>query len=217
VKESNLRELERLLTSARKAGGDSYAPDAVSQLVKYYGMVLKWNSRLHLTTITEPAEFLSRHIFESSMVESLLPEPVRSVWDLGSGVGVPGIPVSILRSDLHVHLVESNRAKSIFLDEVVYALGLGNAEVHRARFESLDPPPVDSCVTARAVERMEKIIPKILEFGSRSDRILIFGNADLALLLSGANGANIRGGRSLLTHPVPDCDNSLLVELTRST
>lgn len=213
MKDSNLRELERLLTSARKAGGDSYAPAAVSQLVKYYGMVLKWNSRLHLTTITEPAEFLSRHIFESSMVESLLPEPVRSVWDLGSGAGVPGIPLSILRPDIHVHLVEANRAKSIFLDEVVYALGLGNAEVHRARFESLEPPPVDSCVTARAIERMEKIIPKILEFGSRSDRILLFGNADLALLLSGASVE----GRSLLTHPVPDCDNSLLVELTRST
>ncbi len=147
----------------------------IDLLSKHYELTLKWNDRLHLTTLTQPQDFYERHILESAFAESLILPCVRQIWDLGSGLGIPGIVIAVLRPDLAVHLVEASRNKAVFLEEVVGTLPLTNARVVRARFESLENLPPESCLTVRAVEEMEKMLPEMVRLGTGTSQILIFG------------------------------------------
>src|SRR5262245_29979262 len=117
---------------------ESFTEAEADLLSKYYELVLKWNKRLHLTTLTQPQEFFERHILESAFAEILILPSVNQVWDLGSGLGVPGIVIAVLRPDLAVHLVEASLNKSLFLEEATVQLGLKNVDVIKSRFEELE-------------------------------------------------------------------------------
>src|SRR5262245_14481676 len=158
---------------------ESFTETEFDLLSKYYELVLKWNKRLHLTTLTQPQEFFERHILESAFSESLILPSVNQVWDLGSGLGVPGMVIAISRSDLVVRLVEVNRNKAFFLEEAAAHLNLKNVEVIQTRFESIEGVHEESCLTVRAIEKMEKMIPEILRLGGKASQILIFGAKSL--------------------------------------
>ena len=148
-------------------------------LSEYYELVLKWNKRLHLTTLTRPQEFFERHILESAFAESLILPSVNQVWDLGSGLGVPGMVIAILRPDLNVRLVEVSRNKALFLEEAAVSSEPEKRKGHRIRFETIEGLPEESCLTVRAIEKMEKMIPEILGSGAKASQILIFGAKSL--------------------------------------
>src|SRR5262245_31207941 len=86
------------LTSGRLTSGElqgkSFSEPEIDLLANYYELVLKWNNRLHLTTLIRPQEFFNRHILESSFAESLILPSVNQFWDIGSGLGVPGMIIS---------------------------------------------------------------------------------------------------------------------------
>jgi 16S rRNA (guanine527-N7)-methyltransferase len=154
---------------------ESFTEAEADLLSEYYELVLKWNKRLHLTTLTQPEEFFERHILESAFSESLILSSVNQVWDLGSGLGVPGMVIAILRPDLSAHMVEASRNKALFLVEAAAHLNLKNVKVIESRFEAIERAPEESCLTVRAIEKMEKMIPEILRLGSEASQILIFG------------------------------------------
>src|SRR5262245_63795250 len=108
---------------------ENFSEAEADLLSKYYELVLKWNKRLHLTTLTQPQEFFERHILESAFSESLILPSVNQVWDLGSGLVIPGLVIAISRSDLVVRLVEVNRNKALFLKEVTPHLNMKNVEL----------------------------------------------------------------------------------------
>jgi 16S rRNA (guanine(527)-N(7))-methyltransferase RsmG len=185
----------------------------IDPLSVYYELVLKWNKRLHLTTLTQPQEFFERHILESAFSESLILPSVNQVWDLGSGLGVPGMVIAILRSDLDVQLVEASRNKAFFLGETVAYLNLKNVKVVESRFETLESLPEESCITVRAIEKMEKIIPAILRLGARSSQILIFGSKDLEARAR----IYINDKRKIESALIPGSNRRYLINITRST
>jgi 16S rRNA (guanine527-N7)-methyltransferase len=158
---------------------ENFSEAEADLLSKYYELVLKWNKRLHLTTLTQPQEFFERHILESAFSKSLILPSVNQVWDLGSGLGVPGMVIAILRSDLVVRLVEAGRNKVLFLEEATAHLNLNNVEVIESRFEAIEGVPEESCLTVRAIEKMEEMIPEILRLGAEASQILIFGAKSL--------------------------------------
>jgi 16S rRNA (guanine(527)-N(7))-methyltransferase RsmG len=207
VKKPNQIQLEDLL---RKS---DFSESIVQLLSQYYGLVLKWNIRLHLTTLTSPAEFAERHIGESFLAASKIIDPIEEVWDLGTGLGIPGIPIAIFRPDLAVKLVESNRAKAIFLEEAASDLRLSNLNVLRKRIESLDELAEVACITLRAVEQMEKILLEVFEVGSRASQILIYGNTQTELLMRDLAG---REGR-IFSSVIPGSERRLLIEFIRFT
>lgn len=95
-----------------------------------------------------------RHILNCAVLGELVPEGV-AVIDVGSGAGLPGIPLAIARSDVEVMLVEPMLRRTVFLEEAVAALGLTNVTVFRGRAEDCDvAAPV---VTARAVASLDKL------------------------------------------------------------
>lgn len=211
MNESKVAQLEAML----KAGGSekSFLDREIQQLLAYYQLVLKWNNRLHLTTLTRPQEFFQRHLLESALTASCLITIVRQVWDLGSGLGIPGIPIAVFRPDLSVHLVESSRNKELFLEEVVAALELTNTTVVRARIESLQNLPADACLTARAVEKMELMVKQMLRVGRDSAQLLILGSSAIENIVV----ASINEEWTVLSRSIAGTQRGLVISVVRST
>jgi 16S rRNA (guanine527-N7)-methyltransferase len=102
--------------------------------------LLRWNEKIALTTVTDPAEILRFHFGESMF--AALQASIRHgrLADVGTGAGFPAIPISMIVPDLYCILIESNQKKATFLSEVVRALQLDKVEVYRRRMESLVSP-----------------------------------------------------------------------------
>jgi 16S rRNA (guanine(527)-N(7))-methyltransferase RsmG len=92
-------------------------PQQLDQLEHHYQALHRWNARLNLTRINDLSEIVRFHYCESLYLGLRLPPGPLKVVDVGSGAGFPGIPVSILRPDLEVTLIESHQRKSVFLRE----------------------------------------------------------------------------------------------------
>lgn len=193
--------------------GNAYPESVVSSLSHYYDLVLKWNPRLHLTTVTDPIEFAQRQIGEAQFAAGKLLESIEEVWDLGTGLGIPGIPIAILRSDLVVKLVESNRSKTIFLEETISELRLDKTAVIRGRIDSLAELPEAACATIRAVERMEKVLVDVLRIGLRCRQILVFGNQEIESLLKRL----APGSGKIESWLIPGSERRYLIQLIRFT
>lgn len=141
---------------------EPYAPVDESQLESistYIDLLLKWNARINLTAVREPREIFTRHFGESLFVARHLLDSSSSstVADVGSGAGFPGVPLAMWAPQANVTLIESNRKKAAFLNELIYQLGLGNAKVFSRRAE--DYPEKSKLVTMRAVEKFEGALP----------------------------------------------------------
>ena len=211
MNESKIAQLEAIL----KAGGSgkSFLDGEIQQLLAYYRLVLKWNNRLHLTTLIRPQQFFQRHLLESALTASCLIPTVRQIWDLGSGLGIPGIPIAVFRPDLSVHLVESSRNKAVFLEEAVAALALFNTTVVRARIESLQKLPADACLTARAIEKMELMLKQMLRIGRDSAQLLILGSSAIEDIVV----ASIDEQWTVLSRSIAGTERSLIISVVRST
>ena len=148
--------------NATEAIGTAFQPEigardrVFEQLATYLALILKWNARTNLTAIREPAEIVTRHFGESLFLGRHLAAE-RSLLDLGSGAGFPGIPVQILRPDLQVTLAESQNKKATFLREALRVLELP-AEVWGGRAEELGSDYRFDAVTLRAVDKPELAI-----------------------------------------------------------
>ncbi len=202
-----------ILRKTGRRDGTLFSEDETARLTRYFELVIKWNARLHLTTLTRPGEFVERHICEAEFAAEKILGSIREVWDLGSGLGVPGIPVAIFRPDLQVKLVESNRAKSIYLEEATSDLQLANVEVVRNRIESLQEAPEIACLTVRAVERMEKVLVEVFRIGARSSQLLVFGNQETEALIRSLVGREGKIESSLMA----GAERRLLIEFVRFT
>jgi 16S rRNA (guanine527-N7)-methyltransferase len=213
VKNSETIQLTDILRKTGRRDGTLFSEDETARLSRYFDLVVKWNARLHLTTLTRPDEFVERHICEAEFAAAKILGVIREVWDMGSGLGVPGIPVAILRPDLQVKLVESNRAKSIYLEEVASDLQLTNIEVVRKRIESLEMVPEDACLTLRAVERMERVLEKVLEIGARCGQLLVFGNQETEASIRRLVEREGKIESSL----IPGAERRMLIEFIRFT
>jgi 16S rRNA (guanine527-N7)-methyltransferase len=128
----------------------------LAQAESYAGWLANDGIERGLIGPREVPRLWDRHLLNCAVVADLVPRGA-SVGDLGSGAGLPGIPLAIRRPDLQVTLVEPLLRRTRFLDEVVPALGLGNVQVHRARAEELDGVVTFDVVTSRAVAPLDKL------------------------------------------------------------
>jgi 16S rRNA (guanine527-N7)-methyltransferase len=132
--------------------GVSATPQTFAAIRLYISLLLRWNERISLTTVTDPRELLRFHFGECMFASSAVPLRDGRLADVGTGAGFPGIPLKLLNPDLQLVLIESNAKKAAFLSECVRQIGITGAEVYRARFEDLPSKaaPFDF-VTARAL------------------------------------------------------------------
>ena len=146
-----------LETGLRQLGLDAALAEP---LLAYLALLARWNATYNLTAIRDPREMLVKHLLDSLAMHAHL-DGIGNLADLGTGPGLPGIPLAIARPDLQVVLVESNGKKARFLREAVRQLKLANVQVAESRIEALDRPGAFDAITARALATL----PQILEFG----------------------------------------------------
>ena len=118
-------------------------------LLAYLAILLRWNLTYNLTAIKEPQAMVQRHLLDSLAIHPYI--ATDRLADLGSGAGLPGIPLAIANPTLQVDLIESNGKKVRFLREVIHRLGLTNVEVIHRRIEATAPPHRYACLVARAL------------------------------------------------------------------
>ena len=133
-------------------------------LLDYLALLARWNRAYNLTAVRDPREMVVRHLLDSlAMHAAMAPLAARggALADLGTGAGLPGIPLAIAHRGLQVTLVESNGKKARFLREAVRTLVLPNARVAEARIEAAPGSGTFDAITARALATL----PRILELG----------------------------------------------------
>jgi 16S rRNA (guanine527-N7)-methyltransferase len=122
------------------------------QIRTYIDLLLRWNQKTSLTTVTDPEEIVRFHFGESLLASSAVPIRHGRLADVGSGAGFPAVPIRMVSDDLTTILIESNQKKATFLAEVARELRLQNVEVRRSRMADVlfGDEPVDF-VSTRAV------------------------------------------------------------------
>jgi len=122
-----------------------------AQLVAYLALLAKWNRTYNLTAIREPERMVTHHLLDALAVLPHLPaRPGLRVLDVGSGGGVPGLPLAIVRPDWRVVMVDANHKKAAFLTQAAIELRLANAEAHATRVEDFAPDAPFDVVISRA-------------------------------------------------------------------
>ncbi len=126
------------------------------QLLRYHALLVKWNKTFNLTAVRSPEQMITRHLVDSL---SILPYiEVERLIDVGSGPGLPGIPLAICRPDLPVTLLDSNIKKSRFQFQAKAELGLDNVEVVHERVEKFQPEIRFDGVISRAFASLQDMI-----------------------------------------------------------
>jgi len=138
------------------------SPLQLQNISMYIDMLLRWNTRVNLTSVVDPEGIVTRHFGESLFVAQDLFGQFRTarpsrVIDVGTGAGFPGLPIKIWEPGIHLTLIESNQKRTAFLREVVRALSLRDVEIVCSRAEEVHFDA--DVVTLRAVERFERILP----------------------------------------------------------
>jgi 16S rRNA (guanine527-N7)-methyltransferase len=128
--------------------GLALSAEAMDRLANYLGLLVKWNRVYNLTAIRDEARLVSHHVLDSLAVVRYLPEG--NIVDVGSGAGLPGIPIAIACPRRAVTLLDSNHKKSAFLTQAVAELGLTSAQVVTERVEAYCPSDLFRTVISRA-------------------------------------------------------------------
>ncbi|KFE53642.1 16S rRNA methyltransferase [Pseudomonas syringae] len=124
-----------------------------NQLLAYLALLIKWNKAYNLTAVRNPDEMVSRHLLDSLSVVPFIEGPR---WlDVGSGGGMPGIPLAILFPEMKVTVLDSNGKKTRFLTQVKLELKLDNLEVIHSRAESYQPAVPFTGIVSRAFSSLE--------------------------------------------------------------
>ncbi|MDR0777137.1 MAG: 16S rRNA (guanine(527)-N(7))-methyltransferase RsmG [Azonexus sp.] len=123
------------LSAGLSALGLDLPAAAQQQLLAFRNLLLKWNKTYNLTALRDPEQAIAHHLLDSL---AILPQiGAGPLLDVGSGGGLPGIPLAIARPELVVSMVDTVQKKASFLQQVAIELGLKNVTVHHARVEDL--------------------------------------------------------------------------------
>ncbi|MEQ9720024.1 16S rRNA (guanine(527)-N(7))-methyltransferase RsmG [Yersinia alsatica] len=147
-----LKKLDSLLNAA-----DIELPDQQKhQLIGYVELLHKWNKAYNLTSVRDPMQMLVRHILDSIVVNPHL-QGSRFI-DVGTGPGLPGIPLAIVRPDAHFTLLDSLGKRVRFLRQVQHELGLSNIEPVQSRVEDFVAEPPFDGVISRAFASLQDML-----------------------------------------------------------
>ena len=120
------------------------------QLLQYLALLIKWNKAYNLTAVRNPDEMVSRHLLDSLSVVQYVEQYGNDWLDVGSGGGMPGVPLAIIFPERKFTLLDSNGKKTRFLTQVKLELKLDNLEVIHNRVEAFTPAGAFSGIISRA-------------------------------------------------------------------
>ena len=147
---------EAILAKGSRALGLSLPRAALEQLAAFMALMKKWNRVFNLTALRDPVAMVSHHLLDSLAVIEHLP-PGR-LADIGSGAGLPGIPIAIVQPERAIALNDANEKKVAFLRQAVIELRLRNAQVHAQRVETWEPEERFQVVICRGFSEVRDFV-----------------------------------------------------------
>jgi len=174
-----------LLRDACGALGVPLTDAHVDAFERYHALLAKWADAVNLTAIRDPAGVAIKHFADSLALVPLLAD-ARRLLDVGAGAGLPGIPLAIVRADLHVTLVEPRAKRAAFLREAARSLRLADVQVWETRIEQIEPPGDDAGGEWRFDAAVQRAALGPEEFLRHTAPWLAAGGA--ALLMQGPTG-----------------------------
>ena len=151
----DLTQLRDLLVRQSQEMKLSLSNEQIDKLMAYLQLLVKWNKAYNLTAVKDPAQMITRHLLDSLSLLPFVKGP--RIIDVGSGPGLPGIPLAICRPDLDVTTLDSVGKKTRFQNQVKVELGLTNLTVINGRAEQCDAAPFNE-VVSRAFASMPDMI-----------------------------------------------------------
>jgi len=153
-------------------GPDDFAKEAgvsretLARLKAYIGLLEDWNARHNLVSAASMADVWRRHVWDSAQLAQFIPAEAKSLVDLGSGAGFPGLVLAALRPESRVVLYESTAKKCRFLEAASERMGL-KVEIRNARIEDAKKESFD-VVTARACAPLDKLLGYAQQFQGKA-------------------------------------------------
>ena len=149
------------------------SPAQREKLMDYLALMFKWNSVYNLTSLRDPMQMVTHHLLDSLAAVPAFAQ-ARNVLDVGSGGGLPGIVLAIVRPDMKVSMIDTVHKKTAFLTQVKAELGLSNVTVYTARVEQLQVSDKFDVITSRAFADLS-------DFVNWSSHLLADGGRYIAL------------------------------------
>jgi 16S rRNA (guanine527-N7)-methyltransferase len=149
MKNFDRNALMQVLAEGIAEMGLNVSPAQQEQLMDYLALMFKWNSVYNLTSLRDPIQMVTHHLLDSLAAVPAF-AAARNVLDVGSGGGLPGIVLAIVRPDMKVSMIDTVHKKTAFLTQVKAELGLANVTVYTARVEQLQVSDKFDVITSRA-------------------------------------------------------------------
>lgn len=223
--------MSELWTQLASRAGIELTAQHDAQLNAYLDLLLAGNQRMNLTRITERAQAEIHHIGDALTVLPFLPRHAGAersgapdslrLADVGTGGGVPGIPLAIVRPDLRVNLIESTKKKAAFLEECVKSLGLTNVKIRANRAEDVGQSNLRETfdiAIARAVATLDWLAEWCLPLVKKGGKMLAMKGAKVHEEIPlAARAIKILGGGTPIIHPIEliGTEHHVIVEIPK--
>ena len=157
----NLDEFKNNVNALSGINNISFTNEQIENLYKYMNLLLDWNEKMNLTAITEENEVILKHFIDSAIVNNYI-DKGKTIIDVGTGAGFPGLVLKIVNKDLDITLLDALNKRITFLDEVIKECTLKNIRTVHGRAEDLGrDDKYRECfdiVTSRAVANMNVLL-----------------------------------------------------------
>lgn len=192
----------------------------IKQFMDYYDILIEWNNKINLTSITEFEEVIHKHFLDSLALVMVFRPERENIIDVGTGAGFPGIPIKIAFPDTRVVLVDSLKKRIGFLEDTIRRLGLKNITAVHGRAEDLGKDQnyresFDLC-TSRAVAKLSVLSEYCIPFVKKGGKFIPYKSGNIEEELDEAeNAIKILGGvvtgKKEFTLPLTNINRSLII------
>ena len=199
---------EEILAARAAEAGIPLTAEQIGQFSVYHEMLLDWNTRMNLTALTAPEDVAVKHIIDSlTAYDAALFDGARTLIDVGTGAGLPGIPIAVYAPQLTVTLLDSLNKRVRFLTEVTATMGLQNVRCIHARAEeaarTAEHRAAYDIVVSRAVARLPVLLEYTLPFVRVGGTLLALkGRAYAEEQKEARHAAEVLGGGRITARPV---------------
>ena len=199
---------EEILTARAAEAGIPLTAEQIGPFSVYHEMLLDWNTRMNLTALTAPEDVAVKHIIDSlTAYDAALFDGARTLIDVGTGAGLPGIPLAVYAPHLTVTLLDSLNKRVRFLTEVTAAMGLQNVRCIHARAEeaarTAEHRAAYDIAVSRAVARLPVLLEYTLPFVRVGGTLLALkGRAYAEEQKEARRAADVLGGGCITARPV---------------
>lgn len=195
----NIEDFKRLMNLYGNEIGLEFTKEQLDKFFKYMNLLLEWNEKINLTAITEPEEVILKHFIDSLTISKYI-EKDKTLADVGTGAGFPGIALKIYRNDLKITLVDSLNKRINFLNEVIKELDLKEIETVHSRIEDFgknkEYREKFDYTTARAVANLSVLSEYLIPIAKISGQCICMKGSNIEEELNNSkNAIKILGGK----------------------